>query len=281
MICSPKEKNIAGQKFNRLTAIKRDFSKKFYQWFFNCECGNVVSVAKASVINGYQVSCGCYNREQKQRQNLTHGLSKHTLYRTWNGMVQRCTIEHNKDYASYGGRGITVCDRWLDVENFIIDMGEKPQRATLDRIDNNKGYHPNNCRWATPLAQGNNKRNNREVVVDGIRFKTLAAAARYFKMPESTLRNRLFNESAKNATARPVVSKNIKHDVGDGRFLTRNEIAAEVGVTAGAIKHRLKKGYLGSDLLSCNISGHPSLATTLLSSRTMHPYIFDQGLIVL
>lgn len=255
MICSPNEKNIAGQKFGRLTAIKRDFiNERYRKWFFECECGEVLSASKQAVISGTQLSCGCYMRELKREQNLTHGLSKHPLYRTWNGMVQRCTFEHSKDYPYYGGRGVTVCERWLDVRNFIADMGDRPHRATLDRIDNSKGYSPDNCRWATPIAQGNNKRNNREVDVGGIRFKTLAAAARYFDMPESTLRNRLFNETAKTATARPVATKNMRFDVGDGRLLTRNEIAKETGLSYSTVKYRLENGYKGKQLLEPNMN---------------------------
>lgn len=250
MICSPTEVNIAGQKFGRLTAIKRDFeSKKYSKWVFKCDCGKLLSAGKQGVVTGTQLSCGCYARELKAKQNLTHGLSGHPLYRTWNGMVQRCTVEHSKDYPYYGGRGITVCDRWLDVRNFIEDMGDKPKRATLDRIDNSKGYSPDNCRWATPIAQANNKRNNREVDVGGIRFKTLAAAARYFDMPESTLRNRLFNETAKTATARPVATKNMRFDVGNGRMLTRAEIAEETGLDVGGVRSRLRRGLVGADLL--------------------------------
>lgn len=247
-----KELDISGQKFGRLLAINRDFSgeKSGVRWWFLCDCGVKKSLQKGGVTSGHQVSCGCYMRELKREQNLTHGLSKHPLYRTWNGMMHRCTAEHSKDYPYYGGRGITVCDRWLDVRNFIEDMGDKPKRATLDRIDNSKGYSPDNCRWATPIAQANNKRNNREVDVGGIRFKTLAAAARYFDMPESTLRNRLFNESAKTATTRPVATKGLKYDVGDGRMLGLNEIAKEAGISSGTASARIKKGWLGSKLLT-------------------------------
>lgn len=251
MICSPTEVNIAGQKFGRLTAIKRDFnSKKYSKWVFKCDCGKVLSAGKQGVVTGAQLSCGCYVREQKAKQNRTHGLSKHPLYRTWNGMVQRCAFEHSKDYPYYGGRGVTVCERWLDVSNFIEDMGEKPENSTLDRIDNTKGYSPDNCRWATPLAQGNNKRNNREIKVGGMKFNTLAAAARYFDMPESTLRNRLFKESADSAVARPVASKLVRHDVGDGRKLTLEEIAKEAGVRAEQVSQRIKNGWSGSKLLT-------------------------------
>lgn len=178
------------------------------------------------------------------------GMRSHTLFKTWSGMINRCYSSLDKDYVYYGGRGIVVCSRWQSFECFIKDMGVRPSRCTLDRINNNKGYSPDNCRWATPIEQANNKRNNRKIVVDGVEFTTLAAASRHFGMPESTLRNRLYSEKAKSATTRAVATKNVKHDVGNGVFMTIGEIAKEVGVTRGAVEYRIKKGWSGQKLIS-------------------------------
>ena len=131
MICSPKEKNIAGQKFGRLTAIKRDWSAtNRINWFFHCECGAVKSAGKSSVVNGYQVSCGCYQREYQRERCLKHGMSTHPLYKTWSSMLHRCNEKDSRAYPDYGGRGISVCDRWLDINKFISDMGSRPKGAT-------------------------------------------------------------------------------------------------------------------------------------------------------
>jgi hypothetical protein len=244
-----KEIDIKGKKFNRLTAIRRDESHTGanLKWFFSCECGVVKSISKASVVGGHVVSCGCYNREKCSFKK--HGLSRHPLYRTWNGMIQRCTHLHNKDYPRYGGRGITVCDRWMDVRNFIADMGNRPNNSTLDRIDNNKGYSPSNCKWSKPIEQGNNKSNNRTLKLDNTVYSSLAEAARKFNIPESTLRNRLKTMSFEEAISIPISSKNKKHHVGNGRYLTLSEIASIVGCHTPTIRNRIKQGYTGEKLL--------------------------------
>lgn len=97
------------------------------------------------------------------------GISKTTEYRTWSGMKARCYNTKSKAYKNYGGRGIKVCDRWLNsFDNFLSDMGKKPNKEyTIDRIDNNKGYEPNNCRWADDFTQSNNKRTNFNALIDG------------------------------------------------------------------------------------------------------------------
>ncbi len=107
------------------------------------------------------------------RGKQLHGHSCHPLYATWHGMLDRCNNENSKNYANYGGRGIFVCDRWLEsIENFISDMGEKPLGTSLDRVDNDGQYSPENCRWATHKQQGNNKRTNRRVERNGVAILT-------------------------------------------------------------------------------------------------------------
>lgn len=138
---------------------------KMAQWLCSCRCGNFTYARSSDLRLGRRLSCGCANGK-------THGLSKTSEYRTWAGMIHRCTNPKVNQYKDYGGRGITVCARWKEsVENFVEDMGERPsKRLTLDRINNNDGYHCGkceeckrngwvaNCRWATWEQQAGNRR---------------------------------------------------------------------------------------------------------------------------
>ena len=119
-----------------------------------CECGIIKTVDYYSIKNGLTKSCGC-----ERKNNLKHSLCNSPEYRSWNGMKIRCTNPSHKQYKDYGGRGITVCYEWLNsFQNFYNDMGKRPNGKTLDRINNNKGYEPSNCRWASPKEQAQNKR---------------------------------------------------------------------------------------------------------------------------
>ncbi len=185
--------DIAGKKFGRLTAVAQIANPKGTGalWKFLCECGSEKVIKGQGVRLGLVVSCGCYNKEIAAKAKTTHGLSSHSLFKTWEGMVSRCSNPTNKDWLLYGGRGIKVCDAWLkSPDQFIADIGIRPNGATLDRKDNSKDYDPENCRWATPLEQGGNKRNNKLITHDG-RTQHLAAWARELGEPESTIFNRM------------------------------------------------------------------------------------------
>jgi hypothetical protein len=116
---------------------------------------------------------------------------KHPLWGTWRNMMTRCTNKNSKDYKNYGKRGIIICDRWKIFENFSKDMGEKISGMTLDRIDNNKGYSKENCRWATRLEQNNNKRNSRYIEYNGS-TKTLAQWIKSLGLKRSTIEQRYY-----------------------------------------------------------------------------------------
>lgn len=134
-----------------------------------CQCGTLTVARRSCLTRGTTVSCGCYHRERVTEKSTSHGL--HDAMKAECGiywlMMRRCFKKDSPAYASYGGRGITVCDRWKgSVANFIEDMGRRPSADySLDRIDNNGNYEPGNCRWATNLEQSNNRRSNRFVTI--------------------------------------------------------------------------------------------------------------------
>ena len=143
-----------GQVFGKLTVVERagyDKLKKVL-WRCKCDCGSETVVVSGSLVTGNTTSCGCI------APNFKHGGSKKSSYNTWRSMIRRCTVQTDKDYPSYGGRGVLVCPEWLAYKNFAADMGEPDGDETLDRIDPYGNYEPSNCRWAGVATQNRNIR---------------------------------------------------------------------------------------------------------------------------
>lgn len=185
--------DLVGLKYNRLTVLGLAEIIKYKPfWYCKCDCGKIVRVQGGGLRFGSVKSCGCLKSERSSE--IIHGHSRkigHTIsYRCWNGMLQRCQNQNHESYHHYGGRGITVCQRWQKFENFLADMGEKPEGKTLDRIENDNGYFKENCRWATQIEQKNNTRRNVFLLYKGD-SKTIAEWSRQLALSVSTIRKRI------------------------------------------------------------------------------------------
>lgn len=195
--------DLTGQKFGRLIVIDSEGKDKWgqYKWLCKCDCGNYVKVGGCCLRRGTSRSCGCLSKEKVIERSIIHKMSKSLEYQIWGGMKARCLNKNNKSYQNYSGRGIKVCDRWLNsFENFYKDMGKKPKGKSIDRIDNSKGYYKENCKWATRKEQMRNTRINKMITYKG---KTLCVAewAGKLDMEYMTLYMRLYklNWSIKRA----------------------------------------------------------------------------------
>lgn len=154
-------KNLVGQAFGRLTVLRSTGERhnRSTIWECRCECGNVTKVVSWCLSNGNTRSCGCLARETTGKRRRTHGGSRTRTYASWVCMLNRCYNPTDKSFARYGGRGISVCDRWKNsYPDFLSDMGERPIGKTIDRFPNKNGnYELSNCRWANPIEQSNNR----------------------------------------------------------------------------------------------------------------------------
>lgn len=200
--------DLTGQRFGRLTVIEREGTMYGQaSWLCSCSCGKQTVVRGHSLRNGDTQSCGCLAAELASARLKKHGKTHTKLFSVWSGMIERCYKIRHKSYGSYGGRGISVCKEWQqDFMNFY-DWAHKNgycDTLTLDRINNNGNYEPSNCRWATRKEQGNNRRTNTIVVIDG-KAKTIAEWAREYAIMPETIHGRIKRGwDAKTAVLTPI-----------------------------------------------------------------------------
>jgi hypothetical protein len=214
-----KFKDLTGQRFGRLIAVKYLGNGK---WLCQCDCGNSKIVNSGDLNSSRVNSCGCYKSEYITKKNKIHGLRQHRLYSIYYGMINRCYNESVESYNYYGGRGIKVCDEWLDKENGFINFynwaieNGYDDSLTIDRIDVNGNYEPNNCRWATSTIQAFNKNNTVFVTFDNER-KTLVEWCNLYNINIKTVRDRVKREwDIIKAIRTPVNSKYRRKEYNDG-----------------------------------------------------------------
>lgn len=168
-----KKEDLTGRRIGRLTVIEETDERRSGSvvWLCKCDCGNYKRISANSLKSGRVLSCGCYNKEVIS----THGLSHTRLHHAWTSMKERCANPKNKEYPNYGGRGIRVCDEWLNsfeaFKEWAVANGYKNDAkrgdCTLDRIDVNGDYESSNCRWVDMKTQGRNRRSNHMLTING------------------------------------------------------------------------------------------------------------------
>jgi len=199
--------DLTGHRFHRLVVLGRAEptpGNRGARWHCKCDCGAKTISRSDALKNGRSKSCGCHRAEMGGKRMIemhtSHGMYGTPEYKTWRSMVDRCTNPNSQCWSDYGGRGVTICKRWLKFENFYSDMGNRPEGTTIDRIDVNSGYEPDNCRWADRKTQARNKRNN-HVIEHGGETLTMAEWAERSDMPQWKLKQRLTRDGIPFAEA--------------------------------------------------------------------------------
>ena len=190
-------KDETGKRFGRLVVIERDYDKSKHDafWFCRCDCGNVISTMGNRLRDGSCQSCGCLQRELLSKRKSTHRETKTRLYNLWIKIKFRCSNKTSKDYHTYGGRGIIMCDEWRDSFEHFRDWSLANgynQTLQIDRIDNNGNYCPENCRWTTIKEQARNRRTNRIYEYNGKKY-CLVELAEIANITQAALKYRLDN----------------------------------------------------------------------------------------
>lgn len=203
--------DLTSQRFGMLTVIGAAGCNKHGSsiWLCRCDCGVSASVTANNLKSGNTKSCGCRRGRDRRTDHIPADQYRKTRW-VWEGMIRRCADPKCISFKNYGGRGIRVCDRWLSFLNFLGDMGVRPNGCSIDRIDNDKGYQPDNCRWATRHEQNNNKRNNRALTYQG-RTMSVSSWARELNIPVGTITSRITRGWTDSKIIETPVNKKMRH----------------------------------------------------------------------
>lgn len=164
------KEDLSGRRFGRLTVKEYMGAASNYKWRCLCDCGRMTLVQSANLTSGNVRSCGCLQKERASEANTTHGLSGTRLYNIYRGIITRCLNPRDHNFKKYGKNGITICEEWAQSFEAFAEWAHEngyAENLTIDRIDNDKGYSPDNCRWAGYLTQGRNRRNVRHITYKG------------------------------------------------------------------------------------------------------------------
>ena len=200
---------MIGRTFGRLTVLEDagPTNSNERRYLCICECGGKRRVRGARLRHGEATDCGCGAREiisrTAKRTFTVHGLSRTPTYSVWHGIIGRCTNPKSGAWKNYGGRGISVCERWRDFLSFLEDMGERPQATEIDRIDNDGNYEPGNCRWVTRRQNLSNRRNSRFLSANG-NTMTIAEWSIKTGIQDGTIRARLRRKCSPEEALAPV-----------------------------------------------------------------------------
>jgi hypothetical protein len=230
-----KKIELSGQVFGSLSVIKEDgrTNDGKVKWLCECDCGRTASVNGRHLRGGKIKSCGCLQFSH----STTHGMSKTRTFAIWAEMRARCNNPNRARWADYGGRGIKVSDRWDKFENFYADMGDAPDRMSIDRIDVNGDYCPANCRWATPKEQANNRRNNVFLTWQN-KTQTIAQWSEETGVPAYAISHRLSKSLTLDDVFAPVEDKKIMFH---GENKTLSKWARSMGISQAGLWNRIYK----------------------------------------
>lgn len=265
--------DLTGMKFGRLTVLREDGRSNdgHVKWLCKCECGNLVSVISRDLRRGQQ-SCGCYRSIKNKELHKTHGKTNTRLFHIWGGMKARCCNPKSDSYNSYGGRGISVCEEWLnDFECFYdwsMSNGYRDD-LTIDRIDFNGNYEPSNCRWATVKQQANNTRSNVYLEHEG-KIQTMKMWAEELGIPYQLVRDRhkLSPDMSFEELYRPV-QENIKIKY-KGKEQDISTWAKELGIPVGTIYNRMYKYGMNKPSKILNKSNERKQTLITYKGKTMN-----------
>lgn len=246
----PKRLELEGKVFGNLTvvrfvAIRQHNDNRNTMWECSCVCGNITLVVGANLSSGHTKSCGCTVGE-------FHGKTNTRLYNIWKGMRNRCNNTNEYAYKYYGERGIKVCTRWDKYSNFYADMSPKYiPGLTIERRDNNNGYSPENCYWATMDEQANNRSNNRIILFDGKQY-TLSQASKVFNISRRVIESRLdrYRWSVEKTLTTPAKHVTARIFTINGKNYKLSQVCKLYGADVKLVKQRLRYNWTIEDALT-------------------------------